>query len=593
MSKIRILSESLVRKIAAGEVIERPASVVKELVENALDAEASRVDVDIKAGGRQDITVTDNGLGMTRDDILLCAERHATSKMHSPTDLFAITSLGFRGEALASIGAVSRMTIDTRTGQEEEGTRLVIEGGIRRELGSIGRSIGTSVTVRNLFFNTPARRKFLRRVDTECRRITEALIQLGSACPAVALRLVQEGREVLRLAPGDLRARTGELLGIDPEELLSVELEESGVSIRGFTCPPARCRRTRGKQFLAVRGRAIPARGLSTAICAGYGGLLPPGTHPGYLLWLEVDPRQVDVNVHPTKREVRFADERLVRQVLQSAVRGAFDLPGAASYCGQRPGEATEAGTVAEAASAFSGSHREEAWSAGQGDRDISQMALSLVAPRIPRAQPVVAGAEAGMMDAPKQLADARAMFQIHNKYIAAPLAEGTALIDQHAAHERIRYEEVLDAMAAQGATSQRLLVPLTVELTPADMGAYRGADGLFEQLGFGVRELGPRTLIVDSIPVELRHWDDGALFHQILGSLAEELEVRSEERDALAAAMACHSTIRTGEALSLEEMRALVDRLLQTREPFICPHGRPTVVRIMLSEIDHMFLRT
>jgi len=590
--KIRILSESMVRKIAAGEVIERPASVVKELVENAVDAEASRIDVDIKTGGRQGITVTDNGLGMTRDDVLLCAERHATSKMQSPTDLFAIASLGFRGEALASIGAVSRMTIETRTGQEEEGTRLVIEGGLRRELGSIGRDAGTSVAVRNLFFNTPARRKFLRRVDTESRHITEVLVQLGAACPSVAMRLVQEGREVLHFAPGDRRSRVGELLGIDPEELLSVDLEKSGISIRGFTCPPGRCRRTRGKQYLVVRGRPISPRGLSTSVSAGYGGLLPHGTHPVFVLWLEVDPRQVDVNVHPTKREVRFADERLVREVLQSAVRGAFDLSGTASYSQQASGHSAGIHTVAEAAAPFGEQPRLQGDPAGPTAQGVDQMALSLVAPGSPRAQPLVTS-EAEMVGAADQLTATRALFQIHNKYIAVPLREGTALIDQHAAHERVRYEEILDAMAAHGAVSQRLLVPLTVELSPTEMDVFRGADGLFEQLGFGVRDLGPRSLIVDSVPVELKNWDDGELFHQILETLAEELEVRVEARDALAAAVACHSSIRTGQALLLEEMRALVDRLLETREPFVCPHGRPTVVRILLSDMDRMFRRT
>jgi len=591
MAKIRVLSEGLVRKIAAGEVIERPASVAKELIENALDAEASRIDVDVRAGGRQGIAVADNGLGMARDDVLLCAERHATSKMQSPTDLFSIASLGFRGEALASIGAVSHMTIETQTGQAEEGTRLVIEGGIRRELGSIGRDVGTTVTVRNLFFNTPARRKFLRRMDTESRHITEAMVQLGAACPSVALRLVHEGNEVLRLDSTDQRTRAGELLGIGPDELLSVDLEESGVSVRGFTCPPGGCRRTRGKQLLVVRGRPIAPRGLGAAVGSGYGGLLPQGAHPVFVLWLDVDPRKVDVNVHPTKREVRFADERLVREALQSGVRKALSSPGSVSYSVSAGEASADVPTVSETGAAFVGGPIAQTPQSGWQVREVDQIALSLVAPGTPRIQPMSPEEEPAVPG--DQLAAAQGTFQIHNKYIAAPLAEGIALIDQHAAHERIRYEEVLDAMDAQGFGSQRLLVPLTVELDPVEMSIFRGAEGLFAQLGFEVRELGPRTLIVDTIPSELRNWEDGAVFHQILGTVAEELEARSEARDAMAAAMACHTSIRAGEPLSLEEMRTLVGRLLDTREPYVCPHGRPTVVRILLSEMDRMFRRT
>ena len=431
MGIIRVLSEGLVRKIAAGEVIERPASVAKELVENALDAEASRIDVDVKAGGRQGITVADNGLGMARDDVLLCTERHATSKMRSPTDLFAIASLGFRGEALASIGAVSHMTIETQTGQEEEGTRLVVEGGIRREITSIGRDVGTAVAVRNLFFNTPARRKFLRRVETESRHITEMLVQLGSACPAVALRLVLEGREVLRLDPTDPRTRAGELLAIDPDELLPVDLEESGVSISGFTCPPSGCRRTRGKQFLVVRGRPISPRGLGLAVSAGYGGLLPHGTHPVFVLWLDVDPRKVDVNVHPTKREVRFADERLVREVLQAGVRQALDSPGSMSYGVPGTGSRADVSTISEAGASFTRGPTTGASLSGREHQQTDQIALSLVAPGTPRALTMGSEEEAA---APEDQPAAAGTFQIHNKYIAASLPDGIALIDQHCA---------------------------------------------------------------------------------------------------------------------------------------------------------------
>ncbi|MFC1526716.1 DNA mismatch repair endonuclease MutL, partial [Candidatus Latescibacterota bacterium] len=332
MAKIQILSESMIRKIAAGEVIERPASVVKELVENALDAAARRVDITVREGGRQGITVSDDGSGIAREDVELCAERHATSKMRAPTDLFGIATLGFRGEALASIGAVSRLEIETRTAGNEEGTRLVIEGGVRRELAGIGRDLGTTVSVRNIFYNTPARRKFLRHVETEMRHITRAVVQLAASSPEVAFRLVHQDRELLHYLPAERQERAGELLGLDPEDLLGVEGQGEGMSVHGLVSTPGQCRRTRTRQYLMVQQRPVAAGSLSRALYSGYGGLLPHNAHPLYALWLEMDPRQVDVNVHPTKREVRIANERAVRELLQTAVREALDMPETARF---------------------------------------------------------------------------------------------------------------------------------------------------------------------------------------------------------------------------------------------------------------------
>ena len=590
MAKIQVLSESLIRKIAAGEVIERPASVVKELVENSLDAGARRVDVEIREGGRQGIGVIDEGSGMSREDVLLCAERHATSKMSGPTDLFAISSLGFRGEALASIGAVSRLAIETCTAEEAEGTCLVIEGGIRRELSPIGRDVGTSVWVRNLFYNIPARRKFLRHVETEARHVTQAVVQLASAYPEVAFRLVHQEREVLHYLPGGRRDRAGDLLDFSPADLIVAEAEEEGIRVFGLLSPPGRCRRTRARQYLLVRQRPIVSRGLNSAIYAGYGGLLGHNAHPMYCLWIDLDPRQVDVNVHPTKREVRFADERRVRQVVQAAVRQALDMPETTRFAAPAEGGSGGEAGVAETGPAF-----QPRWldagrrGVNEGSEESEQMALSLLAPASPRAvSPGEGDEDISLRDIPSTQ-----LLQVHNKYIVAPIRDGIVIIDQHVAHERVRFEEVLDALADEETATQHLLMPHTLDVSPVEMDVFREAASLFAQLGFGVREFGPTTLMVDSIPPRLRNWGDGDVFYQIMTDLSEELGACSEAREAMAASMACHTSIRAGERLDRQEMEVLIARLLQAREPFVCPHGRPIMVRIALRELDRLFGRT
>lgn len=594
-TKIQRLSESLVRKIAAGEVIERPASVVKELVENALDAGAQRIRIELVDGGRQGICVVDDGAGMSRDDVELCVERHTTSKLRSPTDLFTIDTLGFRGEALASVAAVARLTIESRTEDDHAGTRLVVEGGVRRDFGATARDVGTTIDVAGLFFNTPARRKFLRHSDSEMRYATQAVVHLAAAYPYVAFQLIHGGRDILEFHPGDHRARAAELLNAEPDDLLPVDDQGGdgrGIRVTGFVAPPAGCRRSRARQFVVVRRRPIVARAVVNAVYAGYGTLLPYGAHPQFVLWLDLDPRQVDVNVHPTKREVRFADEPAVRSVVQDGVRSALRIPEARAYA---------SGSASYASSAsVSGNGWLPVGVAERPARDLPrdlastaspQMNLDLLAPAAPVGEPVVEGstARADLDDAQR----AEHIWQIHDKYLLLPVRDGLLVVDQHVAHERVRFEEVLDLIAAQSAASQRLLVPLTLEVNPVEMAAFRQSLELFEKIGFGVREFGPTTVLVDAIPPDLRNWGDGDLLYEILSDLVEELDARSEAREAMAATMACHTSVRAGDRLAPMEMVTLVKRLLAARDPFACPHGRPILVKIPLRELDRLFHRT
>ena len=334
-SNIRVLDESLIGKIAAGEVVERPASVVKELVENSIDAGATRIRVEIKAGGKQLIVVTDDGSGMNREDIALCVRRHATSKMASVADLFRIQTLGFRGEALASIGAVAHLVIESRAKEDEVGTRLVVEGGIEQEMHSMGRARGTTIVVKNLFFNTPARRKFLRSVDAEARHVAQTIIHLAAGYPALGFELEHQDRQVLNYAPASRRERAAELLGIQtaPDaELLDLAHEEEGLKIEGVLAGPEHCGRSKSKQYLIVQGRPISSRLIANAVQRCFEGLLPEGHHPVFMIWIDMDPRKIDVNVHPTKREIRLANEGQVITALESSVRQSLRLPDTQSF---------------------------------------------------------------------------------------------------------------------------------------------------------------------------------------------------------------------------------------------------------------------
>ena len=507
---IHRLSENVIGKIAAGEVIERPASAVKELVENSLDAGAKRINVDIAAGGRQLIRVADDGIGMTAEDACLSVERHATSKMRSPSDLFTIGTLGFRGEALASIAAVSRLTIETSNGGQAGGTRIEVEGGIRTCLGSIARDTGTTVTARSLFFNTPARRKFLRHMDTEARYITQCVAQLAVAYSEVAFRVTHNDRVTLDLQPGDRAQRVSDVVSVNPSLLLhaasSVEAGAAGsISVEVLAGSPETCQRSRSRQYAVVRQRPVHHRKLNSAVYGAFGSLLPHNAHPVFALWLDMDPRTVDVNVHPTKKEVHFSSEGDLVKAVQSVAREALEIPEASGFKGtagfDSPAEEADFGKATGTAGHSRVLEAPMDPFGTETSADLDQLSLSLLPPA--RLEP------SGSTEQPltpqevfqlSSAADSTPMWQIHNKYIAAPTSEGIAIVDQHVAHERIRFEEVLNELEREQGISQQLLLPLTLDLSPVEMIAFQDARHLFEKIGFGAREFGPTSLIVDSI---------------------------------------------------------------------------------------------
>lgn len=590
-STIRVLDESLIGKIAAGEVVERPASVVKELVENSIDAGAAKIRVEIKAGGKQSIVVTDDGSGMNREDIALCVRRHATSKMASVADLFCIQTLGFRGEALASIGAVAHLAIESRAKEDEAGTRLVVEGGIEREMHSIGRARGTTIVVKNLFFNTPARRKFLRSVDAEARHVTQIIIHLAAGYPTLGFELEHQDRQVLNYAPASRRERAAELLGIPVAKLLDLAHEEEGLKIEGVLAGPEHCGRSKGKQYLIVQGRPISSRLMASAIQRCFEGLLPEGRHPVFMLWIDMDPKKIDVNVHPTKREIRLANEGQVIAAIENSVRQSLRLPDVQSFVyAARPdstprfsGDSSTAGgepipvRVGEKASPVlqrmptSG----ESGVAATGDAD-DQLALTFVAPAA----------------AKLAVAEDAAMWQVHNQYILVEVADGLLFVDQQAAHERINYDRAMAQIDGVAGESQQLLFPIQLEMGAADFETFNQVRDDIAKLGFVVRDFGARTVLVETVPAELDRFGDGDVFYQLLNDVRDGQNSGRSWREALVLAYARKASIKKGQKLNSEEMIHLINELLKADSPHISPTDKPIMARMKLSDMERLLRR-
>jgi len=596
-STIRVLDESLIGKIAAGEVVERPASVVKELVENSIDAGATKIRVEIKAGGKQSIVVTDDGSGMSREDIALCTRRHATSKMASVADLFRIQTLGFRGEALASIGAVAHLVIESRAQEDEVGTRLVVEGGIEREMHSIGRARGTTIVVKNLFFNTPARRKFLRSVDVEARHVAQTIIHLAAGYPALGFELEHQERQVLNYASATRRERAAELLGLRPPyggrtapaaELLDLAYEEEGLKIEGVLAGPEHCGRSKGKQYLIVQGRPISSRLMATAVQRCFEGLLPEGHHPVFMLWIDMDPRKIDVNVHPTKREIRLANEGQVVAAIENNVRQTLRLPDVQSFVYASP--------------RFSGTSSAPGVEP-VGERDVSVRVGEPVAPvlqRLPTSgEPQVATTHdaddqlaltfVAPAEAEVAIAEDAAMWQVHNQYILVEVADGLLFVDQQAAHERINYDRAMAQMDGVNGESQQLLFPIQLEMGAADFAIFNQVRDDIAKLGFGVRDFGSRTVLVEAVPTELDRFGEGEVFYQLLNDVRDGQHSGRSWREALVLAYTRKARIEKGQKLNAEEMAHLISELLKVDSPHISPTDKPIMARMKLSDMERL----
>ena len=573
MGRIRVLDDQLVNRIAAGEVVERPASVVKELIENALDAGASSVEVDLAAGGRARIAVVDDGVGMDRDDCLLALERHATSKLSKGDRLDAIRTLGFRGEALPSIASVSRLRLRSAL-RHGEGTEIEGNGGRIQAVRDVAAPRGTSIEVEALFFNVPARRKFLRSEATELARCTRVLTHYALAYPAIGFRLRHGERIVVDAPPAPDRAeRVAQIHGREfSRGLLPFELERDGFRAQGFAGRPVDALGTRDAQHLFVNGRQVQDRVLLHAVAEAYGDTMPKGRYPAVLLFLEIPPDRVDVNVHPQKTEVRFVGSSQVHDFVRDAVASSLAHRNAVP-------------TLADLREPSTG---------------IAAALLGYLDDRA--AGPAVAPASSGAAAAPALLVEAgletpRAvpLAQYRESYIVAQDAEGLLLVDQHVAHERVLYERYLAQAEAGEVDVQRLLFPRTFDLPPETLLAFEEEREELSRLGFLAERFGPASVRLDGVPAFAGEADPERLFRTLLGEAASvrSAAVREPElRRRLVTTAACQAAIKVNYPLTRESMQRLLDDLFRTENPTTCPHGRPILFRLTLDTIERAFQR-
>ncbi len=604
---IRQLDEAAVNRIAAGEVVERPASAVKELVENAIDAGARRVQIDVADGGKTLIRVSDDGCGMTAEELPLALARHATSKIDG-SDLLNIHSFGFRGEALPSLGAVGRLTLQSRS-QGAQATEITVAGGVVAAVKPCALNAGTVVTLRDLFYATPARLKFLRTDRAEMQAISDTIKRLAMAEPAVGfvLRDVTGGAErvTFRAEPetGDLfdalRGRLARVMGAEfIENALPIEAEREGVRLTGYAALPTYSRGAAVAQFLFVNGRPVRDKMLIGALRGAYQDFLSRDRHPAVALFVDVDPHRVDVNVHPAKSEVRFREPGVVRGLIVSALRhglaeaghrasttvsgaalGAFQPEGATAarvYQMDRPSAGARQSAYAAQAPGFA--EMGSAWS-GRMVED--------------RSSPDPAEDPSGPQGTTHPLGAARG--QVHENYIFAQTGDGIVIVDQHAAHERLVYEKLKRQMAENGVSAQGLLIPEVVDLSPEDAKALLSRANDLDRMGLRIEPFGPGAIAVRETPAVLGEVNATALIHDILDELSDLGQTRlvQEKMEAILSRIACHGSIRSGRVMRAEEMNALLREMEATPHSGQCNHGRPTYVELKLSDIERLFGRT
>ena len=598
MSHIRQLPDTLVNQIAAGEVVERPASVVKELVENALDAGARRIDIDLEEGGVRLIRIRDDGGGIAAEELPLALSRHATSKIASIDDLEAVATLGFRGEALPSVASVSRFRMASRRGDAEHGAELRIDGGKAGEVAPHPHPRGTTVEVRDLFYNVPARRKFLRAERTELSHIEEWLRSLALARPDVELRLSHNGKPSRRWkGEGQLDDGAGlsdlrlhEALGAEfARNALRVDHAGAGLRLHGWIAQPTYKRASADQQYLYVNGRAVRDRSVAHAVRQAYRDVLYNGRHPTFVLFFEVDPARVDVNVHPTKHEVRFRESRLVHDFVYRTLHAALADTRAGAVATPMPAQA-----VPTAGQGWSMPAPQQS-AIGLRVADAPAAYAALYAPRDAEA-PIAQPAPVPMPDdAPGGMPPLGfAVAQLHGIYILAENADGLIVVDMHAAHERIGYEKLKAAHDGAGLRTQPLLVPSSLAVSEREADIAEREAATLAELGFEVTRTGPQSLLLRGVPALLAQGDTEALLRDVLADLREHGESRRVRaaRDELLATMACHGAVRANRRLTLPEMNALLRDMEITERSGQCNHGRPTWTRFSLAEMDRWFLR-
>ena len=613
---IRLLPELLIDQIAAGEVVERPAAALKELLENSLDAGATRIDIDLTQGGIKRLKVADDGVGMSPEDLPMALARHATSKIASLDDLERVASLGFRGEALASLAAISRLIVTSRRPPAKHASRIEAVGGALSPLEAAALDAGTVVSAEDLFFNTPARRKFLKSEGTEFGHCEDAAQRIAMAAPHVAMSLTHNGRAIWQYPMSDSATRIATILGdAFGEASLAIDEPYPAFSLHGSVALPRYSRAARDQQYLFVNGRFVRDKLLAHAVRSAYADILHGHRHPAYVLFLAIDPSMVDVNVHPAKSEVRFRDSRGVHQFVFHALQKALARP-----------TSRDAAPTADPL-AWIGREQRAAhpaapanWARGQPFRAAQQSTFGSMSVQEPHAfyaalRGEVAEGETGKVRAPlgsqaenalKAAPDIEfgysddipplgfALAQLHGIYVLAQNANGLVLVDMHAAHERIVYEKLKAALDMNQLASQPLLAPISVALGERDIDLVVENHAFFAQLGFDLATMSAREIAIRAVPAMLPSLDAPAMLRELLDDLAEHGASRAltEQRDEILSTMACHGAVRANRMLTIAEMNALLRQMEATERSGQCNHGRPTWYQFAIGDLDKLFMR-
>jgi len=614
---IQLLPENVANQIAAGEVVQRPSSVVKELMENAIDAGATQIKLIVRDAGKALVQVIDNGCGMSETDARMSFERHATSKIREAKDLFAINTMGFRGEALASIAAVAQVEMRTRRATDELGVRIVVESSSVKTQEACQCPAGTSISVKNLFFNVPARRNFLKSDPVEMRHILDEFQRVAMANPDLFFSLHHNDQEIFHLPPGNLRQRVVKIFGeIVNKKLVPVQQETDILKITGFVGKPDYFKKARGEQLFFVNKRFIKSNYLHHAVVSAYEDLLPEDAFPLYVLFLDIDPTRIDINVHPTKQEIKFDDEKLVYNYLKVSVRHALGShnvtptldfeqePAFQAYPTQMPSLRPEQEQPASVGSFRP--RREEDPRHADNLRNWQRLyeGLDLAAKTVEREPGDVFSGESSMNFEVRPSAENTAMddesgsfsksqkepYQIHGQYIVSHIKSGFLLIDQQAASERILYERYLEALGNQPIATQKMLFPKTLELPAADALLLRAILDEVNKLGFEIAEFGGNAFIIHGVPADLSSVSEETLLEKVLAQYKDNLELELGTQDNLARAMARSAAVRRGQLLSVPEMQDLIDRLFACAVPFSSPSGRNCFITFELAELQKRF---
>ncbi|MCF7792688.1 MAG: DNA mismatch repair endonuclease MutL [Candidatus Cloacimonetes bacterium] len=610
MGKIKVLSEEVANRIAAGEVIERPVSVVKELVENSIDAGASKITIQIEEGGKRLIQITDDGIGMSEDDAMQCFERHATSKIRTVTDIFKISSLGFRGEALPSIASVSKLTLITRDEESQMASKVEFDGGRLTDFSKTSANVGTTITVRKLFSNVPARKKFLKSTPVEYKHILNYLHYQAILYPQIQFRLIANGKEKLNYpAEEDKDKRFQAIFGRDflQKDLIEVKVENQDMKLTGYISGLEEDNQGFADyRYLFVNGRFIRDKIVLHSIKSAYEPFIrklrifQQGKTPPFILFLQVDPSQVDFNVHPAKMEIRFGDPGKVHAFVKNAISKLL-----LSYEDNKFKElknkisnTVDTGKTTKIESRiFNKKTDKKRFS--QVKREFKQIyqpdIFKQPTETDEKIQERIIPTKKDMFLRPEE--DVINPWQLHQSYIFVQVEEGLMIIDQHAAHERIIYEKILHRIHGAPAQTQKLLFPIVIDLPPHLSQTVPDLISenleVFQKIGFSIKTFSGNSIVIDEIPIELEDWDGGDIFIEIIKQLEDEFAETEDFRDSISKSVACKAAIKAGKKMGKKEMLALINDLFACEVPYFCPHGRPLIIKMPLIEFEKRFKRT